>query len=863
MLASAAKLKGSILKARADPGAFIEFVFRDPKGGRIKLQPFHREWLAILDKHQRVQIEAARSHGKTTIILGYVLWRIGRDPAIRIKFFAQSEEKARERLTVISDMITNNKLFKLVFPDVRPAPRGVWHKTAIQVDRASHGSKDPTMEASGIMGSVEGGRADLVVFDDICLAEGTPVVTMRGLIPVEQVEPGDWLRNHKGTWSRVGQTIKRKTDTLIGVKAAGHNDTFYMTPEHPVYCRQEKGCRSSGHYTAGKFIKATSLRASKTKLRQFLVHPAPTEPQNTVDWDELWTRVELPKGVKGQHAAAARDVQPLGMPEFWWLVGLWLAEGWTETQQLGTGRAYRTCFAVGGTETHLVDRLRSFTESVLNRKLNVNPYKDKNALRVSISDKALHNFMRQFRQQDGMKECPWWIYDLPLDCAGALLAGHWAGDGSLTDTVFRSCSVSHGLLTQLRALAARVGVTASIGAEVGHELGAHPSREMSMDRTFASKVLGRKDFKEQEYTWCKLVDGELLRPVREVEELHGDFTVYNLQMDIGPHSYESPGLVSHNCDFRTSIIYPQHREAIKKKIYAEIMPMLEESGQAISIATPHHEMDAVASLRKNVEWKSYVFAVGAPDDPYLPLWPGRWPRKALIKLRNEIGALEYDRAYRCVAVSSAVSIIQPEHIQFYTADMMPDPWQLICVQSYDLAGTTKKKSSYFAAVTMLYDPEDNIIFVADAWHAKLSFADQAQVIVREAAKWQPDRIVIEQTGYQSALREYLLELAEEPLPIYPMTPGSKSKELRLTETLPMFEGGRIYFNPNLDAGTNPDRMIKGDIIGQLLDFAQAADQDLGDAFAYAVKTLRDFRDMGDDDEWAGGEGVSTRVSILG
>lgn len=484
MAVAAAKLKTKILEARADPGKFIELVFRDQKGEKLKLQSFHWDWLAILQKHRRVQIEAARSHGKTTIVLGYILWCIGNDPSIRIKLFTQSEEKARERLTVIGDMITTNKLVKLVFPDLRPAKRGVWHKTAIQVERAAVGSKDPTLEASGIMGSVEGGRADLIVFDDIC-------------------------------------------------------------------------------------------------------------------------------------------------------------------------------------------------------------------------------------------------------------------------------------------------------------------------------------------------------------------------------------------DFRTSIVYPQHREAIKKKVYAEIMPMLEEDGSAVSIATPHHEMDAVASLRNNREWKSYVFAVGAPDDPFLPLWPSRWPRKALEKLRNEIGPIEYDRAYRCKSVSSATQIVQPEHIQFYTAEMLPDPWGLICIQAYDLAGTTKKKSSYFACVTILYDSEANVIYVADAYHAKLSFADQAAAIVAGAAKWQPDRIVIEQTGYQSALREYLLELAEEPLPIVAMTPGSKSKELRLTETLPMFEAGRIFFNPSLDPGPNPDRSVKGDIIGQLLDFAQAQDQDMGDAFAYGVKMCRAFRLEEDDDDWAGGDGVSTRMSIIG
>lgn len=484
MLASAAQLKRQILAARESPEAFAEFVLRDPKGQRIVLEWFHREWIELLLNERRVQIEAPKAHGKTSTLLGLICWLIGVNPDIRIKLFAQSEEKARDRLSVTSDILTRSKLYKLVFPHIRPSPSGPWHRSAITVER-SISDKEPTLEASGIMGSVEGGRADLIVLDDVS-------------------------------------------------------------------------------------------------------------------------------------------------------------------------------------------------------------------------------------------------------------------------------------------------------------------------------------------------------------------------------------------DFRTAIIYPQHREAIKKKVYAEVLPMLDEGGRAVSIATPHHQGDVVASLRKNREWLGKVYCVGSGKDVFAPLWPKKWPRKALIALRNEIGPTEYDRAYRCIPVSGESQIIRSELIRYYTAEMMRDPWALLCLQAYDLAGTVKRRSSYFACVTFLYDPIKNLVFVADAWHDKLAFVEQAQAIVREAAKWQPDRIVIEETGYQSALRSYLNEVVEEPLPIFPITPGSKSKELRLTETLPMFENEKIWFNPALDPVLDPNRSTRGDLIGQLLDFTQASDQDLGDAFAHGIAGLRSLRAAQDDGggSWDTGEGMISRVSVL-
>jgi phage terminase large subunit-like protein len=475
-------MKTQILAARKDPAAFIEFVLRSPKGERIELEWFHKEWLELIHSERRVQIEAPKSHGKTTILIGFIVWMIGNNPNIRIKLFAQSEDKARERLGVVADLILRNKLVKLVFPSLRPNRKGPWHKSAICVDR-DISDKEPTLESSGIMGSVEGGRADLVVLDDIC-------------------------------------------------------------------------------------------------------------------------------------------------------------------------------------------------------------------------------------------------------------------------------------------------------------------------------------------------------------------------------------------DFRTSLIYPQHREAIKKKIYAEILPMLEEDGRAVSIATPHHELDAVASLRKNREWRSEVYSVGTDADPFVPLWPKRWPREALIKLRNEIGPLEYDRALRCKAISGALAMLKPEHIRYYDAAMLGDPNNLACVQAYDLAISQNRKSSWFACVTVLYNVEKNIAFVADAWHAKLGFAEQAQLLVEESRKWQPNRIVIEETGYQAALRGYLMELAKEPLPIYPMKPGNLSKELRLMEAMPMFEGGRVYFNPRLDPQIYIERTSIGDIVGQLREFPQGTDKDLVDALAYAVKSLRSFQQEGDDEDWESGEGMAARISVF-
>lgn len=487
LLRGAASIERQVRAARKDPGAFIEFVMRTPSRERIKLAYFHREWLELFRTARRTQVQAPKAHGKTSNLLGYLCWAIGTNPNTRIKLFAQSEARARERLSVVSNMIEHNKLVKLVFPHLKPSSGPApWTKMAIQVERAIN-DKEPTLQVLGIMGTAEGGRADLVVFDDIS-------------------------------------------------------------------------------------------------------------------------------------------------------------------------------------------------------------------------------------------------------------------------------------------------------------------------------------------------------------------------------------------DFRTSLVYPQHRETIKQKVHAEILPMLEANGRAVSVATPHHEQDVVASLSRNPEWDSRIYRVGTEEDPFLPLWPQRWPRLALRRLHAELGPLEYNRAYRCIALTNASQMVRPEYIQYYDAETMGSPWNLYCLQAYDLAGTAKKRSNKTACVTLLYDPKRHIVFVADAWAEKLDFIDQANAVIQGAKAWRPDKIVVEETGYQAALRGHLVDANPELLPtICPVSPGNLSKDVRLAKTLPMFSAGRVYFNPALDPNANPHLGAHGDIVTQLVNFVASSEKDLGDAFAHGMRVIDDVKRTlsRDDSGWKQGRGLATRLTLIG
>ena len=159
--------KQTIKKAREDVNVFCEYVMQDEDGGGLKQADLHIEWQNLFMKEKKLVIVAPRDHGKTTQVVAHVLWRIGRDPNIRIKIVCQSDSNAKDRLSQVKQYIEDSEEYSKVFPHIKASTKAKdWTKHSITVARDAK-SKDSTLEAWGVESSSTGGRADLIIFDDI------------------------------------------------------------------------------------------------------------------------------------------------------------------------------------------------------------------------------------------------------------------------------------------------------------------------------------------------------------------------------------------------------------------------------------------------------------------------------------------------------------------------------------------------------------------------------------------------------------------------------------------------------------------------------------------------------------------------
>lgn len=120
--------------------------------------------------HQRLLINIPPNFAKTTTIsVNYTVYRLMKNPQLRVMIIGKTQDFARKILYGIKQRLTHPMYSKLQItfgpPGGWKAAATEWSQTRIYLDRED-GEKDPSVEALGIGGMVYGARADLIILDD-------------------------------------------------------------------------------------------------------------------------------------------------------------------------------------------------------------------------------------------------------------------------------------------------------------------------------------------------------------------------------------------------------------------------------------------------------------------------------------------------------------------------------------------------------------------------------------------------------------------------------------------------------------------------------------------------------------------------
>jgi hypothetical protein len=153
--------------------AFLWLVWR-----HLKLPPPTRRQLAIARYAQygpvRRMIQAWRGAAKTYITCAYALWRLYRNPNERIKIVSANELKAAENATFMRRLIEEMPELKFL------RPRGGQRDAVMAFDVGpSDAAPTPSVSCVGITGQLTGGRATILISDDVEVPKNSFTETMR------------------------------------------------------------------------------------------------------------------------------------------------------------------------------------------------------------------------------------------------------------------------------------------------------------------------------------------------------------------------------------------------------------------------------------------------------------------------------------------------------------------------------------------------------------------------------------------------------------------------------------------------------------------------------------------------------------
>lgn len=174
-LAARATARSMRRRALLDPVLFQAAVMRDEVTGRpFAPADIHCEWQDLCTQHDRLVLEAAIEHGKSSSIsIGRVLYEIAKNPNIRVLIVSNTGGHSSlgvKILSAIKKYVERSPDLREVAPNLVPAEP--WTQTSITVRRTVI-SKDPTVQVCGSGGDIMGARVDLCIFDDVCDFENT------------------------------------------------------------------------------------------------------------------------------------------------------------------------------------------------------------------------------------------------------------------------------------------------------------------------------------------------------------------------------------------------------------------------------------------------------------------------------------------------------------------------------------------------------------------------------------------------------------------------------------------------------------------------------------------------------------------
>ncbi len=260
---------------------------------------------------------------------------------------------------------------------------------------------------------------------------------------------------------------------------------------------------------------------------------------------------------------------------------------------------------------------------------------------------------------------------------------------------------------------------------------------------------------------------------------------------------------------------------------------LEPGGRAVVIGSRWSEDDVIGRLireYRNEGWEVvHLPAIAEANDPLgraegAALWPERYDREALDRIRQEIGSSAFTNIYQGRPAAAAGIVFRREWFCTYNG---PLPSFLKIVQSWDTAHGKSSNSGDYSVCTT-WGVTATGYYLLSVWRGRVDFPALRSLVGQLAREWRPVAIYIEDCASGQSLVQELRSATS--FPVIPVK-VDRDKQARAEAVTPMFEAGRVFFPAEA-----PWRSTLED---ELASFPAGAQDDQVDSITMALNCLRE------------------------
>jgi len=402
-----------------------------------------------------------------------------------------------------------------------------------------------------------------------CLPPGEKVMTDKGLKNIESVTFNDYLINEKGENDNIKniQMYLVENEDLYEYKLANTYRTTKFTKEHPLLISEDKikyisfkKAKRLGVKSAYRHFDFSFKKAENTKEKDWVKIPNLYKKEMIPDFNFLWNDFECKN--------CSKIANPLEQEEFWWLVGLFLGDGWISKHGID--------FVFNKKENYYIEKFKNISKKLFNRSPSL--LKEHSGdISFSITCKQVHDFfVKHFGKYSHGKIIPEWVKYLPKKYKIELVKGYLNSDGCVSvnnknKAVINFVSINLLLVESFQDILFSLGLISSIkllrkaGIRDFQGRVCNTKECYSLDLCFTETIellkliyekndpkTSKLDFIEKNinksYSGCRFDSNKdyVYFQITEIKKTKYTGVVYNFECD--SHTFCSHHITTHNCD---------------------------------------------------------------------------------------------------------------------------------------------------------------------------------------------------------------------------------------------------------------------------------------------------------------------------